>query len=138
MQYRAVIARESSKAWNVSFPDCPGCFTFGKSEASALKAAHEALEGWLEACLVSGVVPPVAKAKRGYVITVNPRLSAVVQIRQRRAELGLTQAQAARSAGVSQQQIAKLENPDGNPTLATLDKVATALGMRVELSMTAA
>jgi len=26
-------ARENSKAWNVSLPDCPGGFTFGKSEA---------------------------------------------------------------------------------------------------------
>jgi predicted RNase H-like HicB family nuclease/DNA-binding XRE family transcriptional regulator len=137
MQYRATVDREG-KNWNVSFADCPGCFTFGKSEASAVRAAHGALEGWLEAALLTGIVPPVPKAKRGHVVTVNPRLSAVVQIRQRRAALGLTQAQTARRASVTQQQIAKLENPDGNPTLATLDKVARALGMRVELSLTAA
>ncbi|HKY34577.1 MAG TPA: helix-turn-helix transcriptional regulator [Polyangiaceae bacterium] len=59
-------------------------------------------------------------------------------IRQRRAELRLSQAQVAKRAGVSQQQIAHLESPDGNPTLAMLAKVARALGCRVELNLTAA
>ncbi|HKY34971.1 MAG TPA: type II toxin-antitoxin system HicB family antitoxin [Polyangiaceae bacterium] len=63
MQYRATIEKEG-RAYNVSFPDCPGCLTFGKSEEKALDAAHDALQGWLEACLVSGVNPPVPKAKR--------------------------------------------------------------------------
>jgi predicted RNase H-like HicB family nuclease/DNA-binding XRE family transcriptional regulator len=138
MQYRAIIEKENSRAWNVSFPDCPGCLTCGTTEAKAIEAAHEALEGWLETYLVTGQVPPVPRAKRGHAVTVNPVLSVVVQIRQRRAELGITQAQAAKRAGMSQQQIARLEDPDRNPTLATLDKVATALGMRIELSMTAA
>ena len=137
MQYRALIEKEG-RAFNVSFPDCPGCLTFGKSEADAIAQAHEALTGWLEASLTSGVVPPAPKAKRGHAIAVNPHLAAVVLIRQRRAELGLSQAEVARRAGVSQQQIARLENPDGNPTLAMLAKVAEALGCRIELSLTAA
>ena len=137
MQYRATIEKEG-RAYNVSFPDCPGCLTFGKSEEKALDAAHEALQGWLEACLVSGIVPPVPRAKRGRLVTVSPHLSAVVLIRQRRAELGLSQAQVAKRAGVSQQQIARLENPDGNPTLTMLAKVAGALRCRVELNLTAA
>ncbi len=103
MQYRATVEREG-KNWNASFVDCPGCLTFGKSEAAALRAAQEALEGWLEASLATGTVPPLAKAKRGHLVTVNPRLSAVVQIRQRRAALGLTQAETARRAAVTQQQ----------------------------------
>jgi len=137
MQYRATIEREG-RAFNVSFPDCPGCLTFGKSQEKALEAAHEALQGWLEACLVSDIVPPVPKAKRGQLVTVDPHLSAVILIRQRRAGLGLSQAQVAKRAGVSQQQIARLENPDGNPTLSMLAKVAVALGCRVELNLTAA
>jgi transcriptional regulator with XRE-family HTH domain len=36
-------------------------------------------------------------------------------------------------AGVSQQQIAKLENPDENPSLETLAKVARALGLEVNI-----
>jgi len=50
----------------------------------------------------------------------------------------MTQAQAAKLVGVSQQQVAKLEDPDGNPTLAALEKVAAALGLRLEVTLTAA
>ncbi len=137
MQYRATIVKEG-RAWNVSFADCPGCLTFGKSEADAAMQASEALEGWLEATLAAGTVPPAPKAKRGVAITVNPHLSAVALIRQRRAELGLSQGAVAKRAGVSQQQIARLEDPDGNPTLETLTKVTAALGCRLELNLTAA
>jgi predicted transcriptional regulator len=62
----------------------------------------------------------------------------VLQIRWRRAELELTQGQLAKLAGVSQQQIAKLEDPDGNPTLASLEKIAAALKLRFEVTFSAA
>ena len=71
-------------------------------------------------------------------LMVAPLLSAVLQIRWRREELELTQGQLAKRAGVSQQQIAKLEDPDGNPTIATLEKIAAALGLRLEVSFRAA
>ena len=41
---------------------------------------------------------------------------------------------AVREAGVSQQQIAKLENPDTNPTLGIIEKVAAALGVRFDVT----
>ena len=51
-----------------------------------------------------------------------------------RQDAGLSQKQLAEKAGVSQQQIAKLENPDENPTLGTLSKVSEALGMPLTVS----
>lgn len=137
MEYRATI-KQDGKHWTVEFADCPGCVTFGESREEARELAHEALEGWLEAHLVAGKVPPRPKAKRGTAVPVASQLSTVLQIRWRREEKGLTQTDVARRAGVSQQQIAKLENPDGNPTLATLEKVAAALGLRLEVHLTAA
>lgn len=123
----------------MDFPDAPGCQTYGATEAGALGEAREALEGWLEAHLVEGRVPPRPKARRGGVpVPVGARLSAALQLRWWRAEHGVSQAEAARRAGVSQQQIAKLENPDANPTLATLEKVAGALGLRIDLTLIAA
>jgi len=71
-------------------------------------------------------------------VRVRPRLAAVLQIRWARADAGLSQAALAERAGVSQQQIAKIENPDGNPTVATLEKVAAALGLRLDLVLRAA
>jgi predicted transcriptional regulator len=40
-------------------------------------------------------------------------------------------------AGVTQQQIAKLEDPDENPTLQTIEKVARALGLSVNIELAA-
>jgi transcriptional regulator with XRE-family HTH domain len=51
-----------------------------------------------------------------------------------RDDLSLTQGQLAKLVGVSQQQIAKLEDPAANPTLGTLDAIATKAGMRLTLS----
>jgi transcriptional regulator with XRE-family HTH domain len=87
---------------------------------------------------VRGHAPPRLRAKRGVLITVSPRLAVVLQIRWLREERGMTQADIARRAGVSQQAMAKLEDPDANPTLATLEKVAGALGLRVDVTLTAA
>jgi predicted RNase H-like HicB family nuclease/DNA-binding XRE family transcriptional regulator len=136
VKYRAQLAQEG-RHWLVSFADCPGCQTFGDSREDALEQAREALEGWLEAHLVNGQVPPRPKARRGDPIPVGPRLGAVLQIRWEREARGLSQAALAELAGVKQQQIAKLEDPDGNPTLATLEKLADALGLRLEVSLVA-
>jgi predicted RNase H-like HicB family nuclease/DNA-binding phage protein len=137
VEYRARITQEG-RNWLVQFADCPGCQTFGKSKKDALQMGQEALEGWLEAHLVQGNAPPRPRARRGVSIAVSPRLAVVLQIRWLREDRGMTQTDIARRAGVSQQAIAKLEDPDGNPTLATLEKVAGALGLRVDVTLTAA
>jgi predicted transcriptional regulator len=43
-----------------------------------------------------------------------------------REDLGLTQPELAKLAGVSQPAIAQLESPDSNPTIDTLNRVARA------------
>jgi predicted RNase H-like HicB family nuclease/DNA-binding XRE family transcriptional regulator len=136
MQYIARLSREGSR-WLVEFPDCPGCQTFGASRAEALAMASDALEGWLEAHLIGGQAPPRPKRRKGIAVTVGSRLSVALQIRWRREDLGLTQAQLARRVGVSQQQIAKLEDPDANPTLATLEAVARGAGASLEVTLVA-
>jgi predicted RNase H-like HicB family nuclease/DNA-binding XRE family transcriptional regulator len=137
MEYLAKLSQEGRK-WLVEFPDCPGCQTFGRTRAEALSMATEALEGWLEAHLVTGKAPPRPRAKRGVGVHVAPSLGVVLQLRWQREDRDLTQAEVARLAGVSQQAIAKVENPDGNPTLATIAKVAAALGLKVDVQLTAA
>jgi len=49
-----------------------------------------------------------------------------------REYLGLTQAEVAKLAGMSQPAYAKLEKPDANPRTATLRKLAKALGISLE------
>lgn len=127
MEYIAKLAREGGR-WLVEFPDCPGCQTFGETKAEAIAMAAEALEGWLEAHLEYGDAPPRPVPHRGVPIQVRPRLDIAIQLRWLREALRLTQREFATRLGVSQQQIAKLENPEGNPTLGTLEAIASKAG----------
>jgi predicted RNase H-like HicB family nuclease/DNA-binding XRE family transcriptional regulator len=137
MYYHVKLSREA-RWWTAAFVDAPGCVTQGTSRAKAISAATEALEGWLEAHLVDGRSPPRPSKRRGTVpIEVDPQLAVAVALRWARLDAGLTQAQLAARAGVSQQQVAKLERPGANPSVATLRKIAEALGARLELDLVA-
>jgi DNA-binding XRE family transcriptional regulator/predicted RNase H-like HicB family nuclease len=139
MEYVAYISREGRHIL-AEFPDCPGCQTFADSGDQIATAAREALEGWLEAHLAGGQVPPRPVARTGAPpgrkiahVGIAPGLAAALEIRWARQDAGLSQKALGRLAGVSQQQIAKLEDPDENPSLQTLQKVARALGLRIRI-----
>jgi len=140
MQYAAILTREGTRTL-VSFPDCPGCQTFGRTREQALANAQEALEGWLEAHLVAGDAPPEPKHRpsrpstRGALVGVPPILAVRLQLRWARQSLGLTQAALAERVGVTRQQIALLEAPDANVTLRTLERVAAAMNLRLEVEL---
>jgi len=128
MFYVAKHTREGRRHL-ATFLDAPGCQTFADSLEALRVAAKEAIEGWLEAHLVSGQVPPAPKPRsRGLVVEVDPALAIAIELRRARLAAGLTQAALAARAGVSQQQIAKLEKPGENPSIGTLKKVARAMG----------
>ncbi|GII03549.1 helix-turn-helix domain-containing protein [Planobispora takensis] len=57
------------------------------------------------------------------------------RLRARRAALGRTVASIAADAGLSVPYVANLENGRGNPTLSALDRLATALGTRLALTL---
>ena len=135
MFYQAIVTREDG-TWLAEFPDCPGCQTADDTEEGLHAMAKDAVEGWLECQLVGGRVPPVPRVRRGKSLLrvhIDPLLSVRIQIRIARHAAGLTQQDLAQRAGVSQQQIAKLEHPDQNASIATLAKVAAALGMVLDV-----
>lgn len=140
MEYQAIITREGD-ARLVEFPDCPGCQTFARKGQDLEARAREALEGWLEAALDDGDAPPrpsrvrAPKGAQAVPISIAPQLAVSIAIRWARLDAHLTQTQLAERAGVSQQQIAKLEKPDANPTIETLQKVAHALGAELGVSL---
>lgn len=137
MRYPAVITKEGRYTVAV-FPGCPGCATQADPGERIEDQAAEALQGWLEAHLVTGDIAPrpTRKAPKGKTLWVEvpTRLAVKLYLRWERADAGLTQAELARRAGVSQQAIAKLEHPKANPTIETLERVAAALGVRVEVA----
>ena len=143
MRYPAVMIQEDG-ATIVEFPDCPGCSTQVEAGGSIELAAREALEGWLEAHLVLGRVPPLPpqtprRARVGWrriMVPISAPLALRIQLRAARHRAGLTQAALARKVGVRQQQIAVLESPDANVTLSTLLRVAEALDQDVAVEFT--
>jgi DNA-binding XRE family transcriptional regulator/predicted RNase H-like HicB family nuclease len=141
MHYAAYIYRQGNRVL-AEFPDCPGCETVADSSDALAASAREALEAWLEVRLAAGKVPPKPQprahapdGKSLALIPVRPGLSAALLIRWARRERGLTQSGLALLTGVKQQQINKLEDPDVNPTLETLAKVAKALGLVVSVGL---
>lgn len=142
MEYTAVVTHEDDTQL-VSFPDLPGCHTEVGPGDDFDAIATEALDLWLADALEHREVPPVPgkhRAPRGGTfrpVRVSPVLASRVQLRQRRAAAGLSQADLAARVGVSQQQIALLESPDGDIKLGTLDRVAEALGLHLTVSFAA-
>lgn len=141
MQYDAIVTPENGQ-FIIDFPDCVGCQTFAENADDVVAMAHEALEGWLAAHLAERKVPPRpaqrAAAPRGsrlLRVAVPPGLSVGLQVRWARQDRDLSQKGLAELVGVSQQQIAKVEDPDANPSMETIDKVAKALGLEVRLSL---
>jgi predicted RNase H-like HicB family nuclease/DNA-binding XRE family transcriptional regulator len=145
MRYKAIVTQEG-RATLAHFPDCPGCQTQANPGEDIVQLAQEALEGWLEAHLVQGQLPPLPSSKkdkrrlRGGVeveIPVSPSLAVRIQLRVARHEAGFSQGALAKKVGVSQQQIAALESPDSNLTLGTLLRVAKALGLDLTIELSA-
>jgi predicted RNase H-like HicB family nuclease/DNA-binding XRE family transcriptional regulator len=143
MHYTAIVTKEGRRTL-ASFPGCPGCQTFGDPGEDTAERAQEALVGWLEAHLADGQAPPEPKRLRSkgrarvIEVPVPPKLAVKLALRWARLRAGLTQAELARRAGLSQPAVARLEDPDHNPTLDMLERVATALGARLEVEIRAA
>jgi DNA-binding XRE family transcriptional regulator/predicted RNase H-like HicB family nuclease len=132
MEYRATITHEGSQTL-AEFPDCHGCQTFVAAGENIESAASEALECWLESHLAHGEAPPSPKASSGTPIRLNAQLAVKLQLRWARNRKGFTQAQVAKLAGVSQQMVAKVENPDYSAGLDLIERIAKALGCDVNV-----
>lgn len=59
-----------------------------------------------------------------------------IALSQIREELNLSQTELARTMGISQPTLAKMENPDNDPRLSTLKRYVAALGGEVRIDVT--
>ena len=137
MRYPAVVTKEG-KSLLAEFPTCPGCQTFAPPGRAIEHEAKEALELWLESNLQERMLPPRPprsfKARKGTLlwVPVEPKLAVKLELRWMREDLGLTQAELAKLAGVSQPAIAQLESLDSKATIDTLNRVARAMGAQID------
>lgn len=139
MRYFARLTPEKRQIL-VDFPDCPGCQSYGGNRAQAITRGKEALEGWLEAHLATGEAPPKPRPRKPVIegsasILVSPILSVRLGLRWARHELGLSQGALAKRIGVTRQQVALLESPDSNVTLRTLERVARAMDLDLDIRL---
>ena len=65
---------------------------------------------------------------------LEPELSVMQAVIDARKESGLTQQQLAERTGISQADISKLENGNANPSLKTLQRLASAMDKKLKIS----
>jgi DNA-binding XRE family transcriptional regulator/predicted RNase H-like HicB family nuclease len=137
MRYPAKVVELRGGKRGILFPDLPGCDAEAGSESEVQEDARRALNDWLERLLGRGERPPPVGESPTLCswiwVPVEPCLAVPIQIRGLRTRLGWTQAELGRRLGVTQQQVAKLERPGGNPMLGTLVEAARA--MNAELTV---
>lgn len=54
MKYFAIFEPAAEGGYNVSFPDFPGCVTFGRNMREAERMAREILSLWIEELVAQG------------------------------------------------------------------------------------
>jgi ribosome-binding protein aMBF1 (putative translation factor) len=141
MRYLATLAKERRRTL-IDFPDCPGCQTFVTARKSVVEVARDAVEGWLELHLEEGDVPPEPTyvPKRGarvIDVAIDPSLAVRLQIRWSRQRAGVSQGALAARIGVTRQQVSLIESRGANMQIATLQRIADALGLELDIAFRA-
>lgn len=134
LQYPAKI-KKTKGVYLLNFIDFENINTWGETLDQALKNAEEALNGCLESDFERGFQIPDPSNKKGrniHDIPVKPHIAVSLMLRKLRA--GHTQQEIARKLKISFQVYQRLENPrKANPTIKTLEKVASAYGKHITL-----
>lgn len=55
LPYRMKIIPDPEGGFVISYPDLPGCFTFGETLEEAVANGKDAKNEWIEAAFVSGI-----------------------------------------------------------------------------------
>ncbi|MCK5883880.1 MAG: type II toxin-antitoxin system HicB family antitoxin [Bacteriovoracaceae bacterium] len=137
IRYKAKIERDG-KGYTASFPDLPGCYTYGESISETFDNAIEALELYLEEANDPRWPLPKAKNYKGeeyHWITPGAEIAIPLMIREARKDKKISQQKAADILKMKLQTYQKLEYlGKSNPTAMTLLKIATAFNTKFELS----
>ena len=128
ISYPAIIENDGEDdGYNVSFPDLPGCFTFGETIDEAKVNAAEALSGYLESIDSRKVKIPEPSEQNGdnvYRIEADTKVGFAIWLKKQREVLGLSQSDIADQLGITYQTYQRIEDPaKSNPTLKTILKL---------------
>lgn len=64
---------------------------------------------------------------------LDPEFAVIRAVIEARKESGITQKELSELTGIAQGDISKLENGNANPSIKTLERIATALGKRLKI-----
>ncbi len=133
LEYAAKIKyNKKDDAYEVEFPDLPGCVTYGKTLEDALRYAKEVLSVFLESVTENNFKfsePSKISGKDIYYISPEPNVAFAILLRREREEKQLSQKQIAEKLTISYQAYQRLENPRrANPSLKTISKLEKILG----------
>ncbi|MHB8837640.1 MAG: type II toxin-antitoxin system HicB family antitoxin [Gemmatimonadaceae bacterium] len=143
MQFHAMAWPDGGQ-YSVVFVDAPGCQTCADDRRSVEAMAQDAVEGWVEAHLVTGSAIPVPTRMRrrrlpkgGWWLTITIPLKIAVRaaLVTRRVQMGLSQADMAARMKVTRQAYQQLESPDANLRLDTLTRAFQALEVAPVISL---
>lgn len=140
--YWAILYRDPEDGTiNVEFPDHPNIITYGTDRDHAIEMASEALNATLETEFDRNLPlpdpssrPRTRKGQESVFVHLAPEVRTAFLLRVWREEAGLSQGQLARRLGISTQAYQRMERPGrSNLTVATLDRIASALGKHLVL-----
>lgn len=136
IEYPAIITYDKDYAvFNVSFPDLPGCFTYGDSLEEAKINAKEALTGFLESIDLRKLKIPRPSQLQGeeiYIIQPEKNVAFAIWLKQKREDKGLTQEQIAQKLGIAYQTYQRFEDPTkSNPTLKSITRLEEVLNEKL-------
>jgi antitoxin HicB len=136
IEYPAVISYDKEDdVYNVSFPDLPGCFTYGDSLEEAKIHAKKALTGFHESIDSRKLKIPKPSNPTGeavFYIRPEKNVAFAIWLKQKREEKGFTQEQIAGKLGIAYQTYQRFEDPaKSNPTLKTITRLEEVLHEKV-------
>ena len=122
----------------VTFRDIKNCFTQGETKDEAYDNAQDVLGFMLQDFVDDGVPLPVPSKphKDEVIIEPLPDVSAPLLLYLARTSNKISQAQVAKSLGVSKQRYFDIEH-GRNLTLKTLNKAAKAIGVKTNIALVA-
>jgi predicted RNase H-like HicB family nuclease/DNA-binding XRE family transcriptional regulator len=134
MEYYCKLT-EQDGMYIVEFPDLPEVLTYGDTQEEALRNAQDALNGAVASDVARGLnIPQPVFYADLFPIELDPVTSIALQLRFIRGSE--SQTDIASKLGLTYQAYQRLENPSkGNPTIKTLERVAAALGKKLEIRL---
>jgi antitoxin HicB len=137
--YWALLAKDKESGTVLaSFPDHPHVNTFGETRDEAVDMAEDALNETLTVEFERGMKVPARSRRPGapagseaVFVPLRPAVRMAFLLRRWRGREGFTQRDMARALGISYQSYQRMERTGrANLTVATLDRIARALGKR--------